>query len=51
MNIKNARKIIKNKFIGVTCHNSIKFAKEAIKNRANYIAIGAFNTTKSKYTR
>ena len=51
MNIKNARKIIKNKIIGVTCHNSIKFAKEAIKNRANYIAIGAFNTTKTKYTR
>ena len=51
MNIKEARKIIKNKIIGVTCHNSIKFAKEAIKNRANYIAIGAFNTTKTKYTR
>ena len=51
MNIKEARKIIKNNIIGVTCHNSIKFAKEAIKNRANYIAIGAFNTTKTKHTK
>ena len=51
MNIKEARKIIKNKIIGVTCHNSVKFAKEAIKNRANYIAIGAFNRSKTKLTK
>ncbi len=48
MNIKDARKIIKNKIIGITCHNSLKMAKEAIKNRANYIAIGAFNRSKTK---
>ena len=42
MNIKEAKKIIGNKIIGITCHNSIKLAKEAIKNRANYIAFGAF---------
>ena len=51
MSILKARKILKNKIIGITCHNSLKMAKEAIKNRANYIAIGAFNTTKTKYTR
>ena len=52
MNIKEAKKIIGNKIIGITCHNSIKFAKEAIKNKANYIAFGAFFPTitkKAKY--
>ena len=48
MNIKEAKKIIGNKIIGITCHNSIKLAKEAIKNRANYIAFGAFFPTKTK---
>ncbi len=48
MNIKEAKKIIGNKIIGITCHNSIKIAKEAIKNRANYIAFGAFFSTKTK---
>ena len=48
MNIKEAKKIIGNKIIGITCHNSIKFAKEAIKNKANYIAFGAFFSTKTK---
>ena len=36
MDIIKARKIIGNKIIGITCHNSIKFAKSAIKNKANY---------------
>ena len=48
MNIKNARKIIGNKIIGVTCHNSIKLAKTAIKEKANYIAFGAFFSTTTK---
>ncbi|WP_440915400.1 thiamine phosphate synthase [Candidatus Pelagibacter sp.] len=48
MNIKEAKKIIGNKIIGITCHNSIKLAKEAIKNEANYIALGAFFPTKTK---
>ena len=48
MNLKEARKIIGNKIIGITCHNSIKLAKEAIKNKANYIAFGAFFPTKTK---
>ena len=48
MNIFNARKILKNKIIGVTCHNSIKLAKYASSNGANYIALGAFYKTKTK---
>ena len=42
------RKILKNHLIGITCHNSKKLIKEAIKNRVNYIAIGAFFSTKTK---
>ena len=48
MNIKDARKLLKKKIIGVTCHNSIKLAKIAYKNNADYIAFGAFNSTKTK---
>ncbi len=48
MNIKEAKNIIRGKIIGITCHNSIKLAKEAIKNKASYIAFGAFFQTKTK---
>jgi len=48
MNIFKARKLIGNKIIGVTCHNSIKLAKIAINNKANYLAFGAFNPSKTK---
>jgi thiamine-phosphate pyrophosphorylase len=48
MDIKNARKIIGNKIIGVTCHNSIELAKAAIKENADYIAFGAFFSTATK---
>ena len=48
MSIIDARKIIKKKIIGITCHNSINLAKTANKNNADYIAFGAFNTTKTK---
>ena len=47
-NIKEARKILKNKIIGITCHNSIKLAQEAIKNGADYLAIGSFNQSMTK---
>ena len=46
--INEARKIIGNKIIGITCHNSIKLAKSAIKEKASYIAFGAFFSTKTK---
>ena len=48
MDVKNARKILKDKIIGITCHNSIKLAKSALLNNASYIAIGAFYQTKTK---
>tara|TARA_A100001234_G_scaffold123351_1_gene108156 strand:- start:121 stop:735 length:615 start_codon:yes stop_codon:yes gene_type:complete len=48
MNILKARKLIGNKIIGITCHNSIKLAKVALKNKADYLAFGAFNLSKTK---
>ena len=48
MNIIKAKKILKNKIIGITCHNSIRFAKKALMNGANYIAVGAFYKTRTK---
>ena len=48
MNIFKARKILKNKIIGVTCHNSINLARKAIKDGANYLAFGAFYSSKTK---
>ena len=48
MHIKNARKLLKNKIIGITCHNSIKLAVKAANDKADYIAFGAFNATKTK---
>jgi len=51
MDIIEARKIIGEKIIGVTCHNSLRLAKHAINNNANYIAFGAFYSTKTKKTR
>ena len=46
--IIEARKIIGNKIIGITCHNSIRLAKSAIKNKASYLAFGAFFSSKTK---
>ena len=51
MHILKAKKYIKNKIIGITCHNSIKLVKAAIKNKADYLALGAFNTSKTKKTK
>jgi thiamine-phosphate pyrophosphorylase len=48
MSVKNARKIIGNKIIGITCHNSIKLAKAAITENVSYIAFGAFFSTATK---
>ena len=49
--ILQARKIIKKKIIGITCHNSIKLAKLAIKNKADYLALGAFYASRTKNTK
>ena len=51
MNIILARKILKKHIIGITCHNSKKLIKKAIKNKASYIALGAFFSTKTKKTK
>ncbi len=48
MNIIEARKLIGRKIIGITCHNSIKLANIAAKNQADYIALGAFYSSKTK---
>ena len=51
MKIAKAREIIQKKIIGVTCHNSIKLVKFALKEKADYIALGAFNISKTKKTK
>ena len=51
MNIHKARELIGNKIIGITCHNSIKLAKVALENKADYLAFGAFYSTKTKKTK
>ena len=48
MDLIKARKILKNKIIGVTCHNSIKLAKKAIAFGADYLAFGAFYSSQTK---
>ena len=47
-NILLARRILKKHIIGITCHNSKKLIRKAVKNKANYIAVGAFFSTKTK---
>ena len=46
--IEIARKKLKNKLLGVTCHNSKTLAKIAINNKADYIAFGSFFKSKLK---
>ena len=51
MDLTKARKILKNKIIGITCHNSITLAEKAIKDGADYLAFGAFFSSKTKKTK
>ena len=46
--IKDAKKILKNKIIGITCHNSKILAKIAIKDKASYVAFGSFSKSRLK---
>ena len=48
MDLIKARKILKKKIIGITCHNSINLAKKAIEAGADYLAFGAFYASKTK---
>ncbi len=50
MDIKDARRILGKKIIGITCHNSINLAKRAIKYKASYVAFGAIYSSKTKNT-
>ena len=43
-----ARKTLKKKVLGITCHNSKVLAKEAIKSKADYIAFGSFFKSRLK---
>ena len=46
--VKIARKKLKGKILGITCHNSEILAKDAIKNKADYLAFGSFYKSKLK---
>ena len=48
MNLIKARRILKKKIIGVTCHNSISLARIAVKAGADYLAFGGFYSSKTK---
>ena len=45
---KIARKKLKGKILGITCHNSKILANNAIENKADYIAFGSFSKSKLK---
>jgi len=51
MNILDARNIVKKKIIGITCHNSIRLGKLGLKNKADYLAFGAFHFSETKKTK
>ena len=46
--IINARKFLKKKIIGVTCHGSVNLVNRAIKESPNYIAVGSFFKSRLK---
>jgi len=48
MAFNNAKQILGNKIIGVSCYNSKQLIREGIKNKVSYIALGAFFSTKTK---
>tara|TARA_B100001121_G_scaffold307066_1_gene327812 strand:+ start:117 stop:719 length:603 start_codon:yes stop_codon:yes gene_type:complete len=43
-----ARKILKKKILGITCHNSKKLVLNSLKYKANYFALGSFYKSKLK---
>jgi len=44
----NAKKHLKKKIIGITCHNSKSLAKIAVQNKVDYLAFGSFGKSKLK---
>ena len=45
---KAARKKLQNRILGITCHNSKSLVKNAVKIKADYIALGSFFKSKLK---
>ncbi len=45
---KIARKKLKGKILGITCHNSKFLANKAVENKADYVAFGSFFKSKLK---
>ena len=45
---KFARKKLRKKILGITCHNSKLLAKNAIDNKADYVAFGSFFKSRLK---
>ena len=43
-----AKKKTQKKILGITCHSSKTLAKNAVKNKADYIAFGSFFKSKLK---
>ena len=48
ISIKIAKKKLKNKIIGTTCHNSKILARRAVKDKVSYLAFGSFFKSKLK---
>ena len=48
MKILNARKILKNKIIGITCHNSMTLAKSALKKKSRLFGFWSILCVKNK---
>ena len=48
VSVIDAKKYLKKKIIGVTCHDSKSLAKIAIHNKADYLAFGSFGKSKLK---
>ena len=46
--LRIAKKKLKKKILGITCHNSKKLAKSALKFNPNYLAFGSFYKSKLK---
>jgi len=46
--LKTARKKLKRKILGITCHNSKILANDAVRNKADYIAFGSFFKSRLK---
>ena len=46
--LKEIKKFLNNKIFGITCHNSLMLAKNAIKFKPTYLAFGSFNKSNLK---